>query len=134
MCILYNKCRIKVHFLSYNKKNWNIIFIYLTSWPFGPALSVLRCGRCFGAVSVLVQSVYRWGWYLRSLRDCRSPARLMIQFCHCYLYLGHLSYFHNININFSYKSNAQKNWPHWSIEYAMFSSNLNRIQKDAFRE
>ena len=30
-----------------------------TSWPFGPALSVLRCGRCFGAVSVLVQSVYR---------------------------------------------------------------------------
>ena len=30
-----------------------------TSWPFGPALSVLRCGRCVGAVSVLVQSVYR---------------------------------------------------------------------------
>ena len=45
----------------------------LTSWPFGPALLLLRCGRCFGAFSVLVQSVYRWGLYLRSLRDCRSP-------------------------------------------------------------
>ena len=26
-----------------------------TSWPFGPALSVLQCGQCFGAISVLVQ-------------------------------------------------------------------------------
>ena len=99
----------------------------ITSWPFGPALSVFRCGQCFGMVSVLVQPVYKWGRYLRSLSDCCSPARLMIQFYHCYLYLGHLSYFHNKNIKFRYKSTAQKHWPYWNIECAMFSSKTNSI-------
>ena len=28
-----------------------------TRWPFGPSLSVYRFGRCFGTVSILVQSV-----------------------------------------------------------------------------
>ena len=56
--------------------------------PFGPASLVFWYGQCFGAVSVLVQFMYRWIWYLWSLRDCRSPAQLMFQCGHCYLYFG----------------------------------------------
>ena len=62
--------------------------VYSTSWSFGPAWSVFWCGRCFGAVSVLAGSMYRWNWYLRALRDCHSPVHLMFQCTHCYLYFG----------------------------------------------
>ena len=28
--------------------------------------------------------MYRWGWYLRSLRDCCSPVCMMFQCCRCF--------------------------------------------------
>ena len=45
--------------IGYRYNNQIFYFLDKTIWPFGPALSVLRCGRCFGAVSILMQSVYR---------------------------------------------------------------------------
>ena len=36
-----------------------------------------------GAGHFLLRSMFRWGWYLKSLREWRSPAHLMFQHNQC---------------------------------------------------
>ena len=111
--------------------NYSILVIIITSWPFGPALSVLRCVRCFGAVSVLVQSVYRCGWYLRSLRDCRSPAFVRL---HQNIRGSMISNVpkHRLcqNINSVKPLTATKYWPCQNINHAILCSSLFLFPRD----
>ena len=98
------------------KRKWrraNLVIFAISSWPFGPALSVFRCGRYFGAVSVWVPSVYRWGWYLRSHRDCCSPACIWLR--KTLSIPKHQAY---QNIDYTKTSNVPKRQPHQSIDHA----------------
>ena len=96
------------------KRKWrcaNLVIFAISSWPFGPALLVFRCGRYFGAVSVWVPSVYRWGWYLRSHRDCCSPACIWLR--KTLSIPKHQAY---QNIDYTKTSNVPKRQPHQSRE------------------
>ena len=123
--MLARRARWLGYFMDYYLRSpYPSSYIY-TSWPFGPALSVLRCGQCFGAVSVLVQSVYRWGWYLRSLRDCRSPAFVRLRQNIRGSMISNVPKQQLCQVNNSVKPlTAIKYWPCQNIAHAILCSSL----------